>query len=156
MMIKGFMGRTGFVVALALAAVLVLFQPSAEVQAAPDGLTIEYPDFKPGEAISIRSRKGKPVALNYQMSMRIASSEDAPFVKASADEVKRLFDRLITKHLMEDMVTAEQQSALAAKLVAAANDDLAAKERRGGKPVAPGKVYVSAIIFKTFSMTDEK
>lgn len=156
MMIKGLTGRMGIVAAVIMAAGLVLFQPSAEVMAAPDGLMIEYPEFKPGEAISIRSRKGKPIALNYQMSMRIASAEVAPFVRASSDEVKRLFDRLITKHLMEDLVTAEQQSALAAKLMAAANDDLAAKERRSGKPVATGKVYVNAVTFKTFSMTDEK
>ncbi len=155
-MIKGFFGRTGIFAAMAMAAVLVLLQPSAGVQAAPDTLTIEYPEFKPGEAISIRSRKGKPIALNYQMSMRIASKEDATFVQASAAETRRLFDRLIAKHLMEDLVTAEQQSTLAAKLVAAANDDLAAKERRNGKPVASGKVYVSAITFRTFSMTDEK
>jgi hypothetical protein len=156
MMIKGFIGRMGIVAAVVMAVGLVLFQPSAGVRAAPDDLMIEYPEFKPGEALSIRSRKGKPIALNYQMGMRIASKEDAPFVHASADEIKRLFDRLITKHLMEDLVTAEQQTALAAKLVAAANDDLAAKERRSGKPVTPGKVYVSAIAFKTFSMTDEK
>ncbi len=155
-MIKGFMGRTGVVAAMALATGLMLFVPSARVQAAPDPLMIEYPEFKPGETLSIRSRRGKPIVLNYQMSMRIASPEDAPFVQASAAETKRLFDRLITKHLMEDLATAELQSALAAKLVAAANDDLAAKARRAGKPVAPGKVYVNAITFKTFSMTDEK
>jgi hypothetical protein len=159
-MLKFDWARFGRGVAALVVAVLALGAGGAGAgTAAPkpaDGRIYEFPQPKPDETVVVGGRGGLRVGVSFWPQAVLASPKDMPAIRAIADPLKQHFIRLVGKHRLEDLMTAEQKRALAAKMVVIANGEMAAHDRRAGVASPPGRVYVEDIVFKTFDMETVK
>lgn len=152
--------RLGRVAAIAMVLALGQGVGPSSVQAADgkpgaaptDARVYQFPEPKPDDVVVVNSRGGQRFGVGYWLQAVMASPKDMPTIRAMSDELNRHFVRLVGKHRLEDLLSAEQKRALAAKMVIVANSELAAYDRRAGVAVPTGRVYVEDIVFKTFSM----
>lgn len=150
----------GRAAAALMIAVLALGTGGAGAQTAPsrpaDGRVFEFPQPRPDEAVTVGGRGGLRVGVTFWPQAVLASPKDTPAVRAMSGQLKEHFIRLVGKHRLEDLMSAEQKRALAAKMTTVANSELAANDRRAGIAVPPGRVYVEEIVFKSFEMQAAK
>jgi len=147
--------RLGRIAAMAMVVIFGMADAGMAETAASspsDGRVYQFPEPRPDDTVVINSRGGQRIGVAFWPEAVMASSQDMPAIRAMSDDLRRQFARLIGKHRLEDLLSMEQKRALAAKLVIVANNELAAYDRKAGMAVAPGRVYVEDIIFKSFSM----